>query len=133
LASRSRAGESKSRVSLTPSVVAEARAALNANDGRPSHHAMGFIMKLLFDKAEDELALIFEEYMLLKSIPSDQLVHLTFAFSGNDASKALSADLKACDHAIEQHAVALRILDHQEFVATVFDRVNNYGPQRRGT
>lgn len=123
-------GESKSGVSLTPSVVAKARAALNANNGRPSQHAMGFVMKVLFDKGEDELALIFEEYMLMKSIPLEQLVHLTFVLSGNDASAALTSDLQGCDDSIEQHAVALRIADHKEFVAAIFDRVNSYAPQR---
>lgn len=123
-------GESKSRVSLTPSVVAEARAALKANDGRPSEHAMGFVMKILFDRGEDKLALIFEEYMLVKSIAADQLLHLTFILSGNDASNALTSDLKECNETIEQHAISLRIPDHKDFVAAVFNRVNNYGAKR---
>ena len=123
-------GESKSRVSLTPSVVAEARAALTANNGRPSEHAMGFVMKVLFDRGDDELALTFEEYMLVKSIAAEQLVHLTFVLSGNDASNALTRDLKGCNETIEQHAVALRIADHKDFVAAVFDRVNKYGAKR---
>ena len=123
-------GESKSGVSLTPSVIAKARAALNANDGRPSQHAMGFVMKVLSDRGDDKLALIFEEYMLVKSIPVEQLLHLTFILSGNDASNALTNDLKECDEDIEQHAIALRIPDHKGFVATVFDRVNNYGAKR---
>ena len=115
---------------MTPSVVAEARKALNANEGRPSQHAMGFIMKVLFDRGQDELARVFEEYMLMKSISAQQLVHLTFTLSGNDASDALRADLGACDGTIQQHAIAMRIADHQEFVACVYERLNDYAPQR---
>jgi hypothetical protein len=123
-------GESKSRRTLTPSVVAEAREALNANDGRPSQHAFGFIMNRLFELGQEELALIFEEYMLLKSIPVQQLVHLTFTLSGNDACDALKADLGGCGGGIEQHAIAIRIQDHQEFIASVYNRLNSYAPQR---
>jgi len=121
-------GESKSRLALTPSIVAEAREALNANDGRPSQHALGFIMNRLFELGQDELALIFEEYMLLKSIPVQQLVHLTFTLSGNDACDALKADLGGCGGSIEQHAIAIRIPDHQEFIASVYERLNRYAP-----
>lgn len=119
-------GESKSRLALTPSVVAEARETLNANDGRPSQHALGFIMNRLFELGQDELALIFEEYMLLKSIPVQQLVHLTFTLSENDASGALQADLGSCGGSIEQHAITIRIQNHQEFIASVYSRLNNY-------
>lgn len=121
-------GESKSRLALTPSVVAEVREALNANDGRPSQHALGFIMNRLFELGQDELAQIFEEYMLIKSIPVQQLVHLTFTLSGNDACAALIADLGGCGSSIEQHAITIRIQDHQEFIASVYQRLNSYAP-----
>jgi hypothetical protein len=119
-------GESKSRKMLTPSVLNEAREALNANEGRPSQHAMGFIMKILYDQGQDELARIFEDYLLVESIPANQLVHLVFGLSGNDASAALEADLHSCNNGIEQHAVALCIPDHQEFIASVYERLNSY-------
>jgi hypothetical protein len=43
------------------------------------------------------------------------------------ASEALTADLKACSPEIEQHAITLRIADHQKFIASIFDRLNSYG------
>ncbi|MFO1500070.1 MAG: DUF1837 domain-containing protein [Verrucomicrobiota bacterium] len=52
-------GESKSRVTLTPTVVTEARNALKANRGRPSHHAMAFVMHRLLESGKKDLALIF--------------------------------------------------------------------------
>jgi hypothetical protein len=120
-------GESKSRGSLSPGVVAEAREMLAANDGRPSQHALTFIMHRLFELQQEKLALVFEEFLLLKPIPTQQLVHLLFAFSGNDASNALAADLKGCSAEIEQHAIALRITDHPKFIAAVYDRLDRYG------
>lgn len=123
-------GEAKSRAALAPNVVEQARAALNANDGRPSPHAMGFVMKKLVLLGEEELAWIFEKHMLARSISVRQLVHLIFTLSGNDASNALEADLGECDNTIEQHAIAFRIDDHQKFVASVYDRLNCYASQR---
>jgi hypothetical protein len=120
-------GESKSRKSLSPGVVAEAREMLAANDGRPSQHALGYIMHRLFELHQDELAILFEEFMLLKPIPARQVVHLLFTLSGNDPSAALTADLKACKTDIEQHAVTIHIQDHQKFIASVYDRLNKYG------
>lgn len=120
-------GESKSRGRLSPGVVAEAREMLAANDGRPSQHALIFIMHRLFDLQQNDLALVLEEFLLRKPIPTPQLVHLFFAFSGNDASNALAADLKGCSAEIEQHSVALRIADHQKFIAAVYDRLDRYG------
>ena len=113
-------GESKSRVALTPAVIAEARNALQANKGRPSQHAMAFVMSRLLEIGKKDLALIFEDYLLLKSIPDEDLVHLVFGLSGNDASAALQADLQAYSGKIEQHAVNLRIDDHQKFIASIY-------------
>jgi hypothetical protein len=121
-------GESKSRANLGAGVIAEAREMLAANDGRPSQHALGYIMHRLFELQRDELAILFEKFMLLNSIAAKQVVHLLFTLSGNDASKALTDDLKACGKTdIEQHAATLRIADHQEFIASVYERLNQYG------
>lgn len=115
-------GESKSRAALTPAVVAEARKALKANQGRPSHHAMAFVMHRLLETGRKDLALIFEDHLLLKSIADQDLVHLLFGLSGNDASAALQADLKAYSGKIEQHCVSFRIKDHQAFIASVYEK-----------
>lgn len=113
-------GESKSRAALTPAVVAEARKALQANKGRPSQHAMAFVMSRLLETGQKDLALIFEDYLLLKGIPDEDLVHLMFGLSGNDASAALQDDLQTYSGKIEQHAVNLRIDDHQKFIASIY-------------
>jgi hypothetical protein len=115
-------GESKSRVSLGPAVVAEARKALKANKGRPSQHAMAFMMHRLLEAGKKELALIFEDHLLLRSIADEDLVHLVFGLSGNDASAAFQADLEAYSGKIEQHSVNFRIEDHQNFIASIYKK-----------
>jgi hypothetical protein len=113
-------GESKSRAALTPSVVAEARKALKANNGSPSQHTMAFVMHRLFETGREELGLIFEDHLVLKTIAAADLVHLLFGLSGNDASLALQSDLKEYSGKIEQHSVNFRIEDHQDFIASVY-------------
>ena len=115
-------GESKSRVAITPAVVAEAREALKSNHGSLSHHAMSFVMKRLFDQGDNATAKLFEEYMLEKTIPVQDLVHLIFTLSGNDASEQLESDQKAYTGKIEQHAVNLRIEDHQRFISSIYKK-----------
>lgn len=115
-------GESKSRATLSPGVVAEARKALKANEGRPSQHAMAFVMHRLLEMGQKDLALIFEDHLLLKSIANEDLVHLIFGLSGNDAKAAFQADLEAYSGKIEQHSVNFRIEDHQDFISSMYKK-----------
>jgi hypothetical protein len=113
-------GESKSRVAITPSVITEARKALEANNGRPSPHAMAFIMKRLFEIGNDDLAIVFEQYVADNTISAENIVHLLFTFTGNDASPSLQADLSGYAGQIEQHAANLRIADHAAFIKKIY-------------
>lgn len=115
-------GESKSRAALSPTVIAEARKALKANEGRPSQHAMGFVMHRLLEMGRKDLALIFEDHLLARSIALEDMIHLLFGLSGNDASAALKADLAGYTGKIEQHSVNFRIEDHQDFIASVYKK-----------
>ncbi|MGA2050987.1 MAG: hypothetical protein ABSG96_25110 [Terracidiphilus sp.] len=112
--------ESKSRVSLSPGVVAAARQALNANKGRPSQHAMGFIMHRLTELGQSDLSQLFENYLLAKTIADEDIVHMFFGLAGNDASAAVRVDLEACSGRIEQHAVTFHIPDHPNFIASLY-------------
>lgn len=116
-------GESKSRLAMAPGVVAQAREALNKNDGRPSEHAMTFVMQRLWETGQDELALLFEQYLMERTMTPAQLTHLSFVLCGNDATAALTADLQACSGAVQQQSIAVRIADHQQFVAAVYEEV----------
>lgn len=113
-------GESKSRQSITPSVISKARQALKANRGRPSQHALGFVMHRLTELGNLKLALVFEDFMLKKTIPSSDLVHLLFTLTGNDASVLLQDDLKAYTGKVDQHSVNFHVPDHQNFISSVY-------------
>jgi len=117
-------GESKSGMAVAPNVIAKAREALNRNGGRPSEHAMTFVMQRLWEIGEDELAVVFEHYLMERTIAPVQLTHLCFVLCGNDTSAALTADLQTCGGPVEQQSIALRIADHQEFIAAVFEEVS---------
>jgi hypothetical protein len=113
-------GESKSRINLTPVVVAQARKALKANLELPSNHAMAFIADQLFTQGNYELGRVFESFLVDRTIAPQDVVHLIFALSGNNAAKPLTDDLQANSGKIEQHAVNLWLTDHQQFIRSVY-------------
>ena len=117
-------GEAKSGSSIGPAVIAEARSALDRNEGRPSQHAMIFVMQRLRDLGEDGLADVFEAYLMDQAIAPERLTHLCFCLCGNDADTALTNDLAACTGAVHRHSITLRIPDHQAFVRTVYEAVH---------
>jgi hypothetical protein len=121
-------GESKSRAVMTSTVLKKARDALRANEGRPSQHALGFLVDRLRDEGREAMAIVIEDHMLVKTIEQRQLVHLTFVLSGNDSSALLDADLTKYRGRIEQIAISFWIKDHQQFIAKVYQRLGTYGP-----
>jgi hypothetical protein len=52
---------------------------------------------------------------------------MLFTLSGNAPPAALKADLDAASNARRQFAVNLRIEDHQDFIAEVYEEVENLG------
>ncbi|MGH7978994.1 MAG: Hachiman antiphage defense system protein HamA [Limisphaerales bacterium] len=116
--------ESKSRAVLANGVVAEARAALNNNCGRPSAHALLFIALRLDEIGEPDLSAVFLEHAVRQQIEEAQLVHLVFTFSGNDSTELLRRDLVVCAGAIPQQAVGLVVTDHQEFILAIYTRLS---------
>ncbi|SRR6266540_1306307 len=117
--------ESKSRKSLSASVVQQARTSLQQHDGRPSAHAMLFVADRLRELGEEALARLFEEHAHRRDMSVSQLVHLSFGFSGNDSTKFFTDDLHGCGSEIEQHAIGLVVEDHPDFIKAVYDRLSN--------
>jgi len=109
-------GESKSRVSFSPSVVQEARQALNNCEGLPTPHALTFIMDRIYETGQEQLADMIALAQLVDGISDRQVEHLMFAFCGNDPRAHLENDLKAYQGSINQNAVGLRVQRHQEFI-----------------
>ena len=117
--------ESKSRASLTNGTVAEAREALDRDDGLPSGHALTFVAERLLELGEEALADAITHAQLKTGIRHNQVEHLMFAFTGNAPGRYLEAGLKAYTGPVPQIAVGLRITKHQAFINGVFEEASN--------
>jgi hypothetical protein len=120
-------GEVKSRLTLSSSVVGEARKALSANSGRPSAHAMSFLADRFFEQGDYELADILDNVQLKSRIANSKITHLMFTFSGNDPQNILRNNLLKCREDIPQIYVGLQVEKHQEFIKSVFETVVTNG------
>jgi len=115
--------EAKSEASLKTRTVERARDALNGDNGLPSSHALSFMSQRLFDMGQEAFADAIDLALLRDGIIAGQVHHMVFAFSGNDPAGFLRADLEKYNGPIRQQPVGLRINEHQEFIASVFDGV----------
>ena len=115
--------EAKSRVRLTPHVLADARMGLAKDDGLPSAHALSFISARLHELGDLPLADAIDEALLKHGIPTRDVCHLLFTFSGNAPDALLTASLQAYEGTVAQRGVGLRVEDHAAFVSAVYERV----------
>ena len=115
--------EAKSRVRLTAQVLADARTGLNKDGGLPSAHALSFISARLYELGYLPLADAIDEALLKHGIPTQNVHHLLFTFSGNVPDALLTASLQAYEGGITQWGVGLRVEGHAEFVGAVYERV----------
>jgi hypothetical protein len=115
--------EAKSEASLKTRTVEKARDSLDGDNGLPSSHALSFMSQRLFEMGRKELADAIDYAQLKDGIVVGQVKHMAFVFSGNNPGAFLRADLENYGGPIRQQSVGLRINDHQEFIANVFDGV----------
>ena len=115
--------EAKSCVRLTAQVLADARTGLNKDGGLPSAHALSFISARLYELGYSPLADAIDEALLKHGIPTQNVHHLLFTFSGNVPDALLTASLQAYEGGITQWGVGLRVEGHAEFVGAVYERV----------
>ena len=115
--------ESKSEENLTTRTVTKAREALDKDNGLPSSHALTFMSARLIDLGLMDLADAIDYAQLRDGITARQVSHMIFAFSGNDPVKFLKDDLEGYGGGISQFSVGMRITQHQEFIASVFEEV----------
>ncbi|WP_311275223.1 Hachiman antiphage defense system protein HamA [Methylobacterium sp. WCS2018Hpa-22] len=120
-------GEVKSRATLGKKTVDEARAALNASNGRPTPHALAYVADRLFETGETALAEIIDQFQLKARINTNQVSHLMFMFTGNNPSNLLTLNLNAYSGKIRQFAVGLRVASHQDFIKQVFEKAIDDG------
>ncbi len=115
--------EAKSREALTSAVVTDARKSLDKDDGLPSAHALHFISERLFELENDGLANAIDDELLKHGLSKDRVRHLLFTFSGNSPDHFLTSSLAVCPDDFSQWAVGVRVTEHANFVASVYDRV----------
>jgi hypothetical protein len=115
--------EAKSRASLHAPVVAEARAALDKDNGLPSAHALAFVSERLMETGDRDLADAIDDAQLKTGISVQSVSHLLFTFSGNDPTPQLRSSLENYRGTIPQQSVGLRIPAHADFVRTVYEKV----------
>ena len=123
-------GEVKSRITLSSQNIVEARDALERHHGRPSPHTTNFVMDRLWEVGDDETALVLEQYLANRRIPTTQLVHLIFTFSQNNSAAFLAKDLISYKGGILQLRAGVVVTDHAGFVSGVFEEVLPDGTSR---
>ena len=115
--------ESKSNAAMPASTVATARQALSGFAELPSPHSMGFVADRLLDPADRPLRDAIDDAQLKKSLKPADITHMMFAFTGNDTTKLLQANLSGYTGGATQHYVGLRVPEHQKFIKAVFTAV----------
>lgn len=115
--------ESKSRANLQAGIIAEARSALDKDNGLPSAHALSFISERLAESGNTNLADAIDDAQLKYGIAPQSVRHLLFVFSGNSSSEKLAVALTTYKGSISQLSVGLRIEGHGEFISAVYDLV----------
>ena len=120
-------GEAKSRGSLSSNVLKEAQKALKANEGRPSPHALTFYAEMLADDDRTDLADKILGMQYKDGIPRDCVSHMIFSFSGNDPENLLRRRLGTYKGKFEQLYVGVRVMEHGEFIESVYQKVGKDG------
>ena len=120
-------GEAKSREVMSASVLREARKALEANQGRPSPHALAFYADRLAEEGREDLADAIDALQYQGGIPRDGVSHMIFSFSGNDPKSLLRRRLTKYKGKFEQLYVGGHVEEHRKFVDRVFEKVNESG------
>jgi hypothetical protein len=114
--------ESKSRASLSASVVKEAVDGLGKNAGRPNPSSLAFISARLRELGRDEEAEVFEK-LQSNSPRLSEIEHLVFTLSGNNPTSHLQGYVTRSNSASRRHLVGCVIRDHQDFINALFDQI----------
>ncbi len=115
-------GESKSRISLTMSVIREASDALHRDKGRPTRHSVLFVADRLREGGNDDLALELDK-AVLNGFRGHRIEHLLCTVTGNKPDALLSEHLESCQKEPKRHAVGVHISNHGKFIEELFQGV----------
>lgn len=115
--------EAKGNKALSTNVLEKARAELDLNDGLPAPHALSFISERLNEMGVHELVDRIEKAQLAEGIQSSQVEHLLFTFTQSDPASLQKAAFDGYGGNITQKSVGVKVNDHQELIASVYQGV----------
>lgn len=123
-------GEAKSNKKLGKSTVTTARKVLNRDSGRCTPDSLAFVANRLLesnDKDDNDLGRSMRDEVALKSLKPDRIGHMLFTVSGDGPHASLKEDLAAAGTNRPHYVVNVHIADHQEFIAEIYQGVENLG------
>jgi hypothetical protein len=122
-------GEAKSQGVLTKTTITKAREALSRDNGRCTPISLLFIADRLLDRGsgEAELGRAIKNEVGTKKLRPMRIDHVLFTLSGNAPPKALKENLGAADSRRRHTVINVRIEDHQDFIAEIYDEAANLG------
>lgn len=123
-------GEAKSNKTLGKTTITEAREALSRYGGRCTPESLLFVANHLLestDPDDQELGRTMRDEVGCRALRPHRIDHMLFTLSGNAPPPALKADLDAASVDRTHYTVNLRVEDHQEFIAVMFEEAQKLG------
>jgi hypothetical protein len=117
-------GEAKSNKILGKTTITSARKVLNRDNGRCTPDSLLFVANRLLESADEKdvaLGRAIRDEVGCNSLRPERIDHMLFTVSGNAPPAALKEDLDAAGTERDQYVVNLRIEDHQEFIAEIYE------------
>lgn len=123
-------GEAKSNKVLGKTTITNARKVLNRDSGRCTPISLLFVANHLLesnDATDVTLGRTIRAEVGCDSLRQGRIDHMLFTMSGNFPPAALKEDLEAASANRDHYVVNLRIDDHQDFIADMYEKVANLG------
>ena len=123
-------GEAKSNKNLGKTTITNARKVLDRDSGRCTPDSLLFVAnRLLESDDEDDVALgrAIRDEVGLNAVPAGRIDHMLFTVSGNAPPTALKEDLDAAGTNRNHYVVNVRIEDHQDFIAAMYEKAGDLG------
>ncbi len=122
-------GESKSGKSMSASVITTARERLNDDNGRPTAISLLFVADRLLERDGDEkkIGRSIRNEVALGIIKASNVTHGLFTFTGNNKLSDLKTDLDGAASTYKHLSINVRITDHQDFIAWVYQGAEELG------
>ena len=123
-------GEAKSRERLDRDAVDEACKVLNRDHGRCTPDSLQFVANRLLESGnsdDQELGRVLRDESVEKTLGPDHIGHMIFTLSGNGPHASLKEALDTAASDRDNYVVNVHVPDHQEFIATIYEKAENLG------